>query len=318
MLFIDNLEDIIFHRHELFETDEFIVLSGYVGPRPIEKLQNLPFRSRVIYGMYGSEGIKRPLHNSLINLQNTIENVNIFYSNLGVHSKCYVWRHRGQIVHALVGSANFSTNGLTTPYREILAETTRDTFNPLNEYITRVINNSISCLEADVTEIIDVPSTVDTTCLLTLLANTGEVQNAAGLNWGQNPNNHTRPNDAYIKIRKQDVIAYPHLFLPKQLYPQHFDGRGKAQRHNDAIEIIWDDGVSMEGLFMGSQTINEVLYPKQVTSFPSGSELGVYFRNRLGVPLDQPVRKFHLDLYGRTDVGVSLINEGVYKFDFSV
>ena len=32
-------------------------------------------------------------------------------------------------------SANFSTNGLTTPYREILAETTRDTFTPLNDYI---------------------------------------------------------------------------------------------------------------------------------------------------------------------------------------
>jgi FAD/FMN-containing dehydrogenase len=47
------------------------------------------------------------------------------------------WKHNGEIVHALVGSANFSTNGLTTPYREILAETTRDTFKPLDDYITK-------------------------------------------------------------------------------------------------------------------------------------------------------------------------------------
>ncbi len=146
MLYTENLEEIIFHRHEMFQTDELIVLSGYVGPRPIQRLHTLPFHSRVVYGMYGAEGIQRVLHNSLIGLQNEIENINIFYSNFPVHSKCYAWRNRGQIVHALVGSANFSSNGLTTPFREILAETTHDTFNPLNDYITRVLNNSISCL----------------------------------------------------------------------------------------------------------------------------------------------------------------------------
>ena len=62
MLFTDNLEEIIFNRHQLFQNDELIVLSGYVGPRPIQRLQNLPFPSRVIYGMYGSEGIQRSLH----------------------------------------------------------------------------------------------------------------------------------------------------------------------------------------------------------------------------------------------------------------
>jgi len=318
MLFIDNLEEIIFSRHKLFQTDELIVLSGYVGPKPIQRLQTLPIRSRVVYGMYGAEGIKRPLHNSLIGLQNDIENINIYYSELPVHSKCYAWRKRGDIVHALVGSANFSTSGLTTPYREILAETTYDTFNPLNDYIKKVLNNSISCLEVGAADIIDVVSTAESTCLLTLLGRDGEVQNAAGLNWGQNPTNHTTPNDAYLKIRVQDILQFPELFPPKQLNPLHFDGRGRHHRHNDAIEIIWDDGISMDGLLMGSQPIGEVIYPKQISSFPSGSELGIYLRKRIGVPLGQPVRKLHLIRYGRTDVAVSLINEGVYKFDFSV
>ena len=94
--------------------------------------------------------------------------------------------------------------------------------------------------------------------------------------------------------------------------------RGRKHRHNDAIELIWDDGISMESLLMGSQTIDGLVYPKQISSFPSGSELGEYLRNRIGVPLGQPVRRFHLDRYGRTDIAVTKIGEGVYKFDFSV
>lgn len=318
MLYTDNLEEIIFQRHEMFESDELIVLSGYVGPKPIERLQFLPFHAKVIYGMYGDEGIKRPLHNSLINLQNSINSINIFYSTLPVHSKCYAWRNKGQIIHALVGSANFSTNGLTTPYREILAETTRDTFKPLNDYIIKVLNNSISCLELEQINVVEQIANIETVCSLSLLGKNGEVQNAAGLNWGQNPNNHTTKDDAYVKIRIQDIKNYPELFPPKQVNPLRFDGRGRIHRHNDNIEIIWDDGVCMDGLFFGNQEIDEILYPKQVGSFPHYAEMGKYLRERLGVPHGQPVRKLHLDRYGRDTIDISLISEGVYKFDFSI
>jgi hypothetical protein len=321
MLYKENLEEIIFQRHNVFRADEIIVVSGYVGPKPIERLQTLPFRSTVVYGMYGSEGIKPFLHRSLTELQNTIGSLNIFYSNLPVHSKCYVWRYRGEIVHALVGSANFSTNGLTTPFREILAETTYDTFQPLNDYIQHILNNSLSCLEATVSERTRLTrlTGTDEVCVMTLLdPRTGEVPPISGLNWGQNPNNHTNPNDAYIPIRTEHIRNFPELFPPKQINPLKADSRGRFQRHNDAIEIIWDDGINMEGLFEGSQPIDNIIYPKQASSFPTKSEIGEYFRNRLGVPLGQPVRRHHLDRYGRTNVAVSLISEGVYKFDFSV
>jgi hypothetical protein len=317
MLYTSNLEEIIFHRHEIHRSDELIVLSGYLGPKPINRLETLPFPSIVIYGMYGSEGIKPILHNSLLELQNKISTLNIFYSNLPVHSKCYVWRRNREIVHALVGSANFSTNGLTTPFREVLAEITYDTFEPLNEYIQTILNNSISCLEVDIRRVIE-PFVAPDVCFLTLLGRDNEVQNAGGLNWGQNPNNHTRPNDAYVKIRVQDIQNFPHLFPPKQLNPTIFDDRGRMNRHNDSIEIIWDDGISMEGLLEGSQPIDDVIYPKQISSFPIKSELGEYIRNRINVPLGQPVRRHHLERYGRLDIGVSLLGEGVYKFDFSV
>lgn len=321
MLFTENLEEIIFNRHELFQTDELIVLSGYVGPRPVQRLQNLPFMSRVIYGMYGSEGIQLPLHNSLLAIQNGFENVNIFYSNLPVHSKCYAWRDRGQIVHALIGSANFSTNGLTTPFREILAETTRDSFHPLNEYINRVLLNSQSCLEIDAVNLQE-ELPIQEICLMSLLMANGETHNASGLNWGYMknglPSRKRGIDDACIPISMDDIRNFPELFPLKQVYPLNHDNRGRAQRHNDTIEIIWDDGISMEGLLEGSQPQNGPFYPKQISSFPSKREMGEYLRRRIGVPLGQPVRKHHLDRYGRWNIGVSLLGEGVYRCDFSV
>ncbi len=317
MLYTQDLEELIFHRHQLHEADELIVLSGYLGPRPVARLEELPFNSTVIYGMYGSEGIRPSLHNSLTNIQGEVDNLNIFYSNLPVHSKCYVWRRRGNIIHALIGSANFSINGLTTPFREVLAETTFDTFRPLNDYISHILNNSISCLEVGMERVVEEHEEFDY-CLMTLLGKNGEVQNAAGLNWGQNPNNHTTPNDAYIALRTSHIRDFPNLFPPKQMNPLKIDSRGRMQRHNDSIEIIWDDGWTMEGLLEGSQPVNDIIYPKQISSFPVKAELGEYIRNRIGVPLGQPVRRHHLERYGRTDIEVSLLGDGVYKFDFSV
>ena len=317
MLYTKNLEELIFHRHEMYNSDELIVLSGYLGPRPVAQLQELPINSKVIYGMFGSEGIRPSLHNSLTSIQQSVENLNIFYSKLPVHSKCYVWRNKGEIIHALLGSANFSVNGLTTPFREVLAETTFDTFDPLNSYIQYVLNNSISCMELELEDV--VPQTQTSfNCIVSLLGRGGEVQNSAGLNWGQNPNNHTTPNDAYIAIRTSHIRDFPNLFPPKQINPLEFDSRGREQRHNDSIEIIWDDGLTMEGLLEGTQIIDDVVYPKQISSFPKKAELGVYIRNRLGIPLGQPVRKHHLETYGRMDIEVSLIGDGVYNFDFSV
>jgi hypothetical protein len=317
MLYTKNLEELIFHRHEMHNTDELIVLSGYLGPRPVARMEELPFNSKVIYGMYGSEGIRPSLHGSLTAIQENVDNLNIFYSQLPVHSKCYVWRKKGEIIHALLGSANFSVNGLTTPFREVLAETTFDTFEPLNEYIQHVLNNSISCLEVGMERVIETTEATED-CAVTLLGRGGEVQNAAGLNWGQNPENHTTPNDAYIAIRTSHIRDFPNLFPPKQLNPLETDSRGRVQRHNDSIEIIWDDGVTMEGLLEGSQPINELIYPKQISSFPVKAELGEYIRNRIGVPLGQPVRKHHLEAYGRLDIEISLLGDGVYSFDFSV
>lgn len=320
MLYNRNLEEIVFDRHNIIDTDELVIISGYVGPNPIQRLNQLPFKTTVIYGMYGSEGIKKKLHESLLPLNN--DKVSILYSNIPVHSKCYIWKKDKKIVHALIGSANFSTNGLTTPYREVLAETTRDTFEPLQLYLNEIINNSINCeshvqVESATSNVSNVVPINPEICDMILYdRRTGETQNAAGINWGQSTTAHVNKNDAYIAILKDNLRQYPSLFPPKQSVPRQ-DNSGRPQRHNDSVEVIWDDGTTMECLFEGNQKNDGIIYPKQIASAPSKAQLGEYLRNRIGVPSGARVTRRDLNRYGRDYISVSLQAEGIYYFDFS-
>lgn len=316
MLFTKDLEQIVFNRHELFDSDELVILSGYLGPSPVSRLETLPLESKVIYGMYGSEGIKPTLHKSLMNIQETTApSLNILYSKIPVHSKCYLWRRDGTIIYALVGSANFSVNGLTTPLREVLIEAPVDIYEVLNSYVDHITSNSISCLEGVTTRAVTRVLPTDK-CLLSLLQRNGDIHAAGGLNWGQNPENHTRPNDAYLPISVDQIRAFPSMFPPKQLAATE-RGEGRMQRHNDSVDIIWDDGKVMRGLLEGTVPVDGVDYPKQISSFPVKSELGLYIRQRLGVPDGAFVTKEDLERYGRFDVEVKLLEDGIYSFDFS-
>ena len=229
MLFYRDLENIVFTRNQLFKCDEIVVLSGYVGPTPVRRLQTLPLKSTVIYGMYGCDGIQRSLHNALVEENKVLNNVDILYSTVPVHSKCYIWKYKGDVVHALIGSANFSTNGLTTPFKEVLAETTVDTFDPLNEYLKMVLGKSIVCDDAVVKEnkkrffkdeqeekVYD--KYVCSMPLYILDKGLPTVPLQSGINWGMAKLNgsHVNINDAYIRIGADLIEHYPEMFPKKQ------------------------------------------------------------------------------------------------------
>lgn len=323
MLFVDNLERRIFSVHQYVNCDELFIISGYVGPNPIQRLSTLPIRTTVIYGMYGSESISRRLHQTLVNLHSN--NNQILYSNIPIHSKCYIWKNNGTITYALIGSANFSTNGLSIPYRESLAETTTDSFPDLDDYLNHILNNSVPC------NTISFPSNRGTTrtttnnslatnntCTMVLYdPSTNQVQAGHGLNWGFSPRGHNRPGDACIPIRTSHIRNYPNLFPPKQTRPTRAFG-GRSQRQNDSVELIWDDGTIMDALLEGSQQVDGRYYPKQISSFPSKNTLGVYIRNRLGLSPTARVTKADLDRYGRDYITITLLQSGTYYVDFSV
>lgn len=46
--------------------------------------------------------------------------------------------------------------------------------------------------------------------------------------------------------------------------------------------------------------------------------VGKYLRKRLGVSLEHTITKSDLKRYGRTNIDVTLIGEGIYYLDFSV
>lgn len=336
MLFDHNLDNIVYERYKLNRCDDIAIISGYVGPAPIEKISQLPIHSTIIYGMYGSDGIGKALHNSLVAADKKYENVDIYYSTVPVHSKIYMWRNHNEVIHALIGSANFSTNGLTTPYKETLAETTSDTFEPLDNYLARIMSTAIRCTEATVkvrqkpvSKSEDKNVIYDANiCSMPLYLLEGEIKKmpaTSGVNWGMAKLNgsHVNINDAYIPISAEMCRMYPLMFPVKKNGPDVLESIiKKGHRDNDNIDIIWDDGTTMTGLLEGNRKAivngNYVEYPKQISTTPHKSELGKYIRSRIGVKEGNPITIEDLEKYGRMTINISLQGEGIYYFDFSV
>ncbi|MGN1066046.1 MAG: hypothetical protein ACI4QC_11595, partial [Thermoguttaceae bacterium] len=85
--------------------------------------------------------------------------------------------------------------------------------------------------------------------------------------------------------------------------------------------VIWDDGTEMTILLEGSRGRkdddgNKVWYPKQIASCPKKAELGMYIRDRVGIPEGKAITYDDLIRYGRDTISISLQGEGVYYFDF--
>lgn len=332
MLYYKNLKETIFRMQDsLVSPDNIVIVSGYVGYQPVKELceKCKDINITVIYGMYGCERIKQPLHDALVEIQETHPNVTILYSTIPVHAKIYTWNCDNSIKQALIGSANFSVNGLMNDYKEILANVEEDSLFSLKEYCEYIKASSINCNSSAV-EVNSMsiaprickqkqPMLAKNICRISLTDNKGLVSKKSGLNWGLSKG-HVSKGDAYIRISTNHIRLFPSLFPPKKyIGVENIESKGKKNRENDEIELIWDDGEKMMGLLEGQTSpINGLIYPKQLSSSPSKSILGKYIRRRLGVDINHTITKSDLKRYGRTSIDISLIGEGIYYLDFSV
>lgn len=342
MLYYTGLEEIIFSKHELLpeEPDELRIISGYLGPTPVARLNDLPkMKITIIGGMYPN-GIDARLLHSLDKIKTTNPALSIMYSKREIHSKIYIWLKKGTILAALIGSANFSSSGLRNDYRESLADATRDTFNPLLLYYqfvleasseTPVLNQKQKTISFEKSDVslehtmnkkysYDIP-------LYSEVRGKKEIPAASGLNWGLSKG-HVALGDAYIRLPKE--ILKKNQLLIKPIDPAFKTPNGKKKRNSDPIELIWDDGTIMEASLEGEQKYNGLEYPKQLASFSSKtpffngekisvkSILGRYLHKRLDVPLTDAITMDVLEKYGRDTLTLSLIDEGIYYADFSV
>lgn len=346
MLYYENLEEIIFNKHHhLDSADELIVISGYLGPAPLLRIKELPIQTTIIGGMY-SQGINQSLFASFNKIKNQTPNLHLLFSTIEIHSKIYMWRKKERVIAALIGSANFTRNGLGVDFRESLADASNDTFAPLNKYLDLIMSNSTESpninkkayinekpyqtldyqfqetkdkyLKLDSKYHCDIP-------LFGLQNNVPYVYEKSGLNWGLSDGN-VALGDAYIRIPKDLLKSNIELIPP---FDDTYTHTSKRIRNSDPIEIIWDDGFVMEASLEGVQILNGIRYPKQIASYSrnlvsmSGerisakSILGRYLRKRLNVGLNDKITYETLQKYGRTTITLSLIEEGVYFADFS-
>jgi len=333
MLYYKDLDKIVLGMQKnTASSNRILIVSGYVGYQTIKMLceQCKDIQITLVYGMYGSERISQPLHLALMEVQRKYPNVTILYSTIPVHSKIYTWYSDAKIEKALIGSANFSISGMMNDFKEVLSDVELDTYKTLKEYCDYVLSKAISCNNAEVkfktvfkasshSKLVQ-PLLTKNVCRATLLDRNGQVSKKSGLNWGLSKG-HVSEGDAYIRITSNYIKMFPSLFPPKKYVgidnPQ---SKGKKNRENDEVELIWDDGEKMIGLLEGQQTktINGLVYPKQLSTSPSKSILGKYLRKRLGVDLNHTITKRDLLRYGRTSIDISLVGEGIYYLDFSV
>ena len=306
----------LFLEHYPRQATNFFGLSGYVGPEPIKSLHSLPIKSTLIYGLCG-ERLPVRLHEQLVGLHDSSHQ--ILYPSIKCHSKCYLWLDGETPIRGLIGSANFSTNGLYTDYRESLYEVGDRDLPMLKGYMDSILNSTKPCINWEVTpdQKLPEPAQVMENCDMVLFdPRTGETQEKNGLNWGQAAlsGSHVDINDANIPIRASYIKAFPELFPSLSYSPE----RRRGNVH-EVVDILWDDGTTMKGRMEGSQPLagTDNKYPKNFASFPRKNLLGEYLRSRLRVPSGARVTRRDLLKYGRESIRVSPVEEGIYYFDFS-
>lgn len=345
MFSYSNLYDRVFNKD--IDADKLIIITGYIGTSIITDLNELPYSTDIYIGMYGSN-IGGIIHNSLLKLNNE-KKININYTNILIHSKCYIWLKNGKVIKALIGSANFSTSALMTPKKEVLGDIPLDSYNqiqtymnlviedsyPVNEYTGIIGNNhyvdeytkSINDIEVEISLL---ASRNGSSNILGLETIAGEVHMCGGLNWGFS-DAQPLPNDAYIPIPSDLIRNNPLLFPPKN------------EEGNEYVDAVWDDGTQMQLLLEGTQIIDNIKYPKQIASFKNKKVLGIYLRKRIGKKIGEDlvlteltkedlvknvsrnpqiyikkiITKQMLDKYGRNSINIKLLGEASYYLDFS-
>ncbi|MDC3105748.1 NgoFVII family restriction endonuclease [Gammaproteobacteria bacterium] len=290
--------------------NELHVVSGYSSATFLKKhLEeivkiNANVKINIIIGMHQ----KRRDHSSyLISKKTYPEIVYGFYyqGKPEVHSKIYRWSNDQNESIAFSGSANYSQFGFFSNKQrnQMVEDNPNDVKNFYDSLLKDVIPIEDYLVQPD--EIVKqqpimgslLPGKIDwvkpdDSVRISLLARNGELPSRSGLNWGQRPEHKRDPNQAYLSIKGD---ARKEGFLPEKKF---------------SFTLITDDNVTMDCTVQQDGR-------KAISTTNDNSELGRYFRNRLGLPLGKRIYKDHLMKYGRTDFLLKKLNDETFYLDFS-
>jgi hypothetical protein len=230
-----------------------------------------------------------------------------------VHSKIYIWSNNTKPIVAYLGSANYTQTAFLNSQREIMSlcdpKNGYDYFMDLNSqsiycnhidaenYVTIYkdsLYRRIRKIESQIQEIDSTPDIIGLPSVhISLLDNFGNLPSRSGLNWGQRPEYHRNPNQAYIR-------------LPANI--THSDFFPKLGIH---FTILTDDNKVL--ICSRAQDNGKAIHTPQ-----NNSLIGEYFRNRLNLAYGEPIKKEDLLKYGRDNIDVYKIDDETYFLDFSI
>ncbi len=308
------------YKNKNIEVNKLLIVSGYASSamsyRTIKDFmeinKNKNFQINLILGMSSRDGISKTEHKGFNNLVNNFPDYfKCSYrkkKSIPVHSKLYVWCKKSTPICAFTGSANYSQNALILKQQEELMVEC----NPKQAaaYYNAISKESVLCSTPIANKLINIYSPpiiephkksakqsighIDTERLecksISLLIRGEKIAPRSGLNWGQRPGRDH--NQAYLSI--------PITIVRSQFFPE-----GKT-----CFTVYTDDDRILHCVI--AQDGDKALH-----TYDSNSELGLYFRNRLGLESGAFVKKEDLENYGRTDVDFYKIDNETYYMDFS-
>ena len=296
--------------------NELYILSGYATHNMLSwYIKNLPddltnpIKISLLYGMASCDGVSKSVHKGFVELVKKdfspkVSNIecSYIYEGSAVHSNVLIWAKDGDPIEAYTGSAYFTQKSFVGIHRQ----ETMVRCNPKEamDFYQSCIDRSIYVQHSEVEDCVKIyakhPILDHETDLrnaleqegvkLSLLSRNGEPGDHSGLNWGQRENRN--PNEAYIPL--------PAAISKKGYFPLE-------KKHFTALT---DDGFSL--ILRVEQENN-----KAITTPERNSDLGEYFRRRLGLANGSKITKANLNKYGRTDVIFLRLDEETYYMDFS-
>ncbi len=325
MLLTNPLYRKILESPALEGADTLYIVSGYASAgmadwhlRELDSKVTQSIKINLIVGMVASDGIAEANHKGLAHLCKAKKFCRRFqcsYVTEGapVHAKTYAWFRQQNPIAGFVGSANYTQTAYGK--RQVEVATVHDPVE-LMKFYRDVEARAIFCNHPDVNGLV-VPdrererikshlgrkpygvrkiSNNGDSLTISLLDRSGRLPSRSGLNWGQRPEAHREPNQAYIRLPTGgEMGAKVNSFFPAR--GVHFT-------------LHTDDGQVM--ICARRQDTGKAIH-----STENNSLIGEYFRRRLEVPLGELILKDHLIAYNRTKVTFIKVDEENYFMDFS-
>ena len=298
----------------------------------------------LVIGMATADGIKLLDHEGFVSLHEKKEFAydgkfvcRYVQTAPSVHSKVYVWCKGNLPIVAFAGSANYTNNGFKVAGRkETLVEC-----DPVSayEFFVSCRKNTVQCQAARKSDFVrgheaktalvkqldceietdpDSPFHGYEKIVVPLRNSDGHFGIESGLNWGLNKygkprlqnkskpsGGHRNPDEAYIRFPKKFDIGF---FPP---YVKVAKGKSSIEAQI-RFSVLTDDNE----IFSCVRTSGG--YGKEIETPQDNSELGRWFRKRLGVASGKMITPKIMEAYGREDVTFYKISDDQFFMDFSV